>query len=292
VSIREAAQATFARVDEVRSLAPAQRGSWLAALRAFEARLHWHCHFIQKLEDEPALELRNQHRAYDALRTETIDIALFDAWARGETGFPFVDACMRALVQAGWINFRMRAMLASFAAYHLWLHWREPALHLARLFVDYEPGIHFPQMQLQSGTTGINTPRIYNPVKQSHDQDPDGEFIRRFVPELAGVPTASIHEPWTMPQTVQDRSGCRIGATYPAPIVDHLAAARQARERIWAVRRGAAYRAEADAIQDRHGSRKSGLPPSNPSKRRGARRAQLDFGLKDDNASPAPRSSH
>jgi len=72
----------------------------------------------------------------------------------------FVDACMRALIQTGWINFRMRAMLVSFSSYHLWLHWREPGLHLARVFTDYEPGIHWSQVQMQSGTTGINTLRI------------------------------------------------------------------------------------------------------------------------------------
>jgi deoxyribodipyrimidine photo-lyase len=132
-------------------------------------------------------------------------------------------------------------------------------------------------MQMQSGTTGINTPRIYNPVKQSRDQDPDGTFIRRFVPELAGVPAAHLHEPWIMPGDVQRAAGCIIGRDYPAPVVDHLAAAREARQRIWAVRRGEAYRRAADAIQERHGSRKSGLPPSNPSRRRRGAVDQLDL---------------
>jgi deoxyribodipyrimidine photo-lyase len=277
VSMREAAQACRRRLDEVRGLPPERRGTWLAALRAFEGRLHWHCHFMQKLEDQPSLEVANQHPAYDGLREDAFDAERFDGWAEGRTGYPFVDACMRSLMETGWINFRMRAMLASFSAYQLWLHWRRPALHLARLFVDYEPGIHYPQMQMQSGTTGINTPRIYNPVKQSRDQDPDGTFIRRFVPELAGVPAAHLHEPWIMPGDVQRAAGCIIGRDYPAPVVDHLAAAREARQRIWAVRRGEAYRRAADAIQERHGSRKSGLPPSNPSRRRRGAVDQLDL---------------
>jgi deoxyribodipyrimidine photo-lyase len=80
---------------------------------------------------------------------------------------------MRALVQTGWLNFLMRAMLVAIASWQLWLHWRQPALHLARCFTDYEPGIHYSQVQMQAGVTGINIPRMYSPVKQSQDQDPD-----------------------------------------------------------------------------------------------------------------------
>ncbi len=89
-------------------------------------------------------------------------------------GYPFLDACMRSLRATGWLNFRMRAMVMSFASYNLWLPWRATGLHLARMFTDYEPGIHWSQVQMQSGTTGINTIRIYNVVKQGYDQDPRG----------------------------------------------------------------------------------------------------------------------
>ena len=268
VSIREAAQAARTRLDAVRSLSPAERGTWPAALSAFVGRLHWHCHFIQKLESEPRLEVENQHRAYDGLRPEAPDPHILGAWSRGETGWPFLDACMRALAATGWINFRMRAMLMAVSSYQLWQPWRPASLHLARLFTDYEPGIHYPQSQMQSGTTGINTVRIYNPIKQSRDQDPDGRFIRRWVPALACVADRFVHEPWRMDTAEQRRTGCVIGADYPAPIVDHVAAAKTARTKVWSVRRGDGYRAEAGAIQERHGSRKSGLPPSNPSRRK------------------------
>lgn len=266
LSIRELVQATRHRREQVAALAQSsgQRSTWPKALSAFEGRLHWHCHFMQKLESEPRIEFENMHRACDGLRDPIPDGERLDAWRRGQTGFPFVDACMRALIHTGWINFRMRAMLVSFSAYHLWLHWREPGLHLARVFTDYEPGIHWSQVQMQSGTTGINTLRIYNPVKQSQDQDPNGHFIRRWVPELDAVPDARIHTPWTMSRAEQDACGCLIGRDYPAPILDHEAAAREARRRMGAIRRTAESRAESRTIFETHGSRRRSDGSSGP----------------------------
>jgi deoxyribodipyrimidine photo-lyase len=254
--MREAVQATRLRARQVAALPAGERGTWGRALAAFEGRLHWHCHFIQKLEGAPRIEHQNMQRACDGLRDPVPDRERLAAWCAGRTGFPFVDACMRALTASGWINFRMRAMLMAFASYHLWLHWREPGLHLARLFTDYEPGIHWSQAQMQSGTTGINSLRIYNPVKQSQDQDPEGRFIRRWVPELGRVADAFIHAPWTMTPAEQEACGVRIGRDYPPPLVDHLAAAREARQRLGAVRRQGAARAEGRAIYRDHGSRR------------------------------------
>ena len=254
--MRNVAQTTWQRQRELKQIGGKGVSQWRGSLISFTGRLHWHCHFMQKLEDEPRLEFENLHRAYDTLRTPAeTDAARLNAWQNGETGLPFVDACMRYLAATGWLNFRMRAMLMATASYHLWLNWRAPGLHLARQFTDYEPGIHWPQTQMQSGTTGINTVRIYNPIKQGHDQDPDGSFVRCWVPELAGIEGSAIHEPWKSPL-----AGSLLDKTYPLPIVDHMEAAREARQKIYGTRKGPEFRQAAKAIQTKHGSRKSGIP--------------------------------
>ena len=262
LSVRQAHQATAARQQQLRDAKAAGEdvdGRWLQSLSSFQGRLRWHCHFTQKLEDEPRIEFENMNRAYDGLRGETegqFDEEWFAAWTEGRTGYPFVDAVMRSLHATGWTNFRMRAMLVSFSSYHLWLHWRRPAVYLARQFLDYEPGIHYPQHQMQSGVTGINTVRIYSPAKQLRDQDPEGVFTRQYVPELARVPLKYLAEPHTMPADVQREAGCVIGEDYPAPVVDHREAYALARSRVSAFRRREDVRAEADAVLKKHGSRR------------------------------------
>ena len=254
LSLREIVKATEVRRRALRE--QGDRTGWQRALSAFSQRLRWHCHFIQKLESQPRLEFENMARFYDGMREDHFDSLRYQAWCRGETGFPLVDACMRSLTVTGWLNFRMRAMLMAFAAYHLWLHWREPALHLARMFSDYEPGIHYCQVQMQSGVTGINTVRVYNPVKQSMDQDPDGEFIRRWLPELAVVPGDWIHQPWLMSAAQQQKAGLCIGKHYPSPVVEHLAAAKAAREAVWARRQSPEAQRESRQVQQQLGSRR------------------------------------
>jgi len=261
LSLREVHQRTRARQSEVKALA--EPGAWRGSLRSFAGRLHWHCHFMQKLEDEPRLEFDNLHPAFDGLRPTEPDALRLAAWCAGETGLPFLDACMRALNAGGWMNFRMRAMLVATASYHLWLPWRASGEHLARSFTDYEPGIHWSQVQMQSGTTGINTMRVYNPVKQGYDQDPDGVFVRRWLPELAAVPDGYLHEPWRWPEA--DRVLDRV---YPRPIVDHLEAAKLARQRLAAVRRSDGFREQAETIARRHGSRRPGRERGRESRRR------------------------
>ncbi|WP_291206322.1 deoxyribodipyrimidine photo-lyase [Hyphomonas sp.] len=272
ISLREAWQAA----RRARDLHAGQRDELFAAsIDSFISRLHWHCHFIQKLEDQTSLESRNLHPAYDGLRPrpEANDPRL-EAWLEGRTGFPFLDACMRSLKATGWLNFRMRAMAMGFAAHHLWLDWKVPAERLAARFTDFEPGIHYAQAQMQSATTGTNTPRIYNPVKQSRDQDPDGVFIRRWVPELAQLPGVFLHAPWEAAPEILSAAGIVLGQTYPMRMVDHMAAADQARTRIAAVRRSPGHAHAADDIQSRHGSRRAGLAPTSQRRRAATRRTE------------------
>lgn len=265
LSVREVAQSTWARQRELKAAPRKGQGTWRGSMTSFSARLHWHCHFIQKLEDDPRIEFENFHRGYNGIRPSEPDAARLDAWAKGETGLPFVDACMRYLNATGWLNFRMRAMVMATASYHLWLDWRAPGERLAQMFTDYEPGIHWSQVQMQSGTTGINTVRIYNPVKQGLDQDPDGIFTRRWLPELRDIPDQHLQEPWKA-----ENASAVLGRSYPEPIVDHLQAAKHARERIWAVRKGDKFRKEADAVFLKHGSRKANRDRRPNAKSRGA----------------------
>jgi len=226
------------------------------SLRSFRNRLAWHCHFIQKLYDEPEIEYQNMNRAYDGIRENDFNDQYHQAWKDGLTGYPFVDACMRYLKSNGWINFRMRAMLVSFASYQLWLDWKKTSKHLARLFTDYEPGIHYSQFQMQSGTTGINTIRIYNPIKQSTDQDPEGEFIKKWVPELKEIPNKLVHEPWKLTYIDQKSLGFEIGKHYPNPIVDHHSSSKIARDKIWMVKKTEEAKFNAKKILEKHASAK------------------------------------
>ena len=211
-------------------------------LYSFKKRLHWHCHFIQKLDTQPSLQHQSMHPDCDILRPEA-DNELIEKWMTGNTGFPFVDACMLYLKKYGWINFRMRAMLMSFASYNLWQPWQKTSPLLASTFTDYEPGIHICQVQMQSGVTGINLPRIYSVVKQSLDQDPNASWIKEQIPDLKNIDKAKIHS-------------AELGELYKEKIVDIKSSAKKARELIWQIRGNADFKKKARAVYELHGSRK------------------------------------
>ncbi|MDQ7732634.1 FAD-binding domain-containing protein [Halomonas sp. SpR1] len=233
----------------------AAESQWARSLRAFTSRLYWHCHFIQKLESEPSIEHQTLHPALRGLRQRDPEHPNLIAWKHGQTGMPLVDACMRSLIATGWINFRMRAMLISYATFNLGLHWYEPALHLARLFTDYEPGIHYPQVQMQAGATGTNALRVYNPIKQAEDNDPDGEFVARWVPELAPLPLEWRAKPWTLPESLQKRFGFQPGEHYPLPN-DFEAEARHWKKMLYELRRTPEARESSQAIVDKLASQR------------------------------------
>jgi deoxyribodipyrimidine photo-lyase len=207
---------------------------------------------MQKFEDECRMEFENVNKAFDQI-VKPRNPELIKAWQEGRTGVPIVDACMRSLVATGYLNFRMRAMVVSFFVFNLWQDWRE--LHfLARQFLDYEPGIHYPQLQMQSGVTGINTVRIYNPIKNSMEHDCDGLFIKQWVPELKQIPASLIHQPWKLSSIEQEMYQCSIGQDYPAPIVDLEASRKYASDIIWSFRKSPAVKKEGRRILQKHTS--------------------------------------
>jgi deoxyribodipyrimidine photo-lyase len=247
LSLRQVVQAS--RGDAVRP--PNEGGPLKEDLRSFQSRLFWRSHFIQKFEMECRYETGCLNRGYESVpRTPRPDWVM--AWAEGRTGFPMVDAAMRCLAATGWINFRLRALLVSFLTHHLFQDWRAGAPHLARLFLDFEPGIHYPQFQMQAGVTGTNTIRIYNPVKQSLELDPAGEFIARWVPEIAPLPTPWRHEPWRTPPLEAAMAGVDLNAAYPPRLVDHEGAARHARDLLWGWRDRPEVRSENRRIERMH----------------------------------------
>lgn len=237
-----------------RLLADWQRPGWRRPLSALSSRLHWHCHFMQKFESECVMQFRPVNRGYADFPWRTGQQADQDysAWEQGKTGYPLVDACMRCLQDTGYINFRMRAMLVSFLCHQLLLDWRRGVEHLARLFLDFEPGIHYPQFQMQAGVTGTNTIRIYNPVKQSQEQDPTGEFIRQWCPELIELPDELIHTPWQITPMETQLYGVKLGQDYPWPVVDLQQSSKQARDGLWAWRKNTAVKQENQRILRRH----------------------------------------
>ncbi|MBC5862797.1 cryptochrome/deoxyribodipyrimidine photo-lyase family protein [Flavobacterium turcicum] len=198
-------------------------------LNLYSNRLMCQGSFVQSFENKDNIEFEDVNKFFSGIK-KNIDQQSFERWCNGQTGYPLADASMRCLAKTGFVNFRMRAFLISFLTHHLFQDWKEGAKHLAKLFLDFEPGIHFSQMQLQSGMGSHQIVRVYNPVKQSQDHDPKGIFIKQWIPELANCDEADIHEPWKMSLLQQQFCGVIIGEDYPFPIVDAIKTGKEARE--------------------------------------------------------------
>ena len=243
---------TYQKLD---TLNEADYQGWKRALSAMVSRLHWHCHFIQKFESECAMELRPVNHAYKAYPYESDEDVVktrLTAWQTGTTGIPIVDANMRAVIATGYINFRMRAMLVSVLSHHFNLDWRLGVKHLAAQFLDFEPGIHYPQFQMQAGVTGTNTIRLYNPIKQSQEKDPQGRFIKQWVHELREYPDDMVHTPWAISPMEKQLFGIDEAGEYPTPVVDIEEAAKTARDRLWSFQKRTDVAKDARRILKRH----------------------------------------
>jgi deoxyribodipyrimidine photo-lyase len=196
----------------------------------FTSRLFWNRHYRQKLADWPDATERSINPVFRSLHRQNHDPDLVAAWREGRTGFPMVDAAMRALVETGFINFRMRSLVATFYSYVLREWWKPGADFLYSHLIDADPGINYEQWQAQAGLVGVHPIRVYNPAKQAREYDPDGEFVRRYVPELAPLPDEHLPRPEKTPLAVQQECGVEVGEDYPYPIVDYEHRASEARD--------------------------------------------------------------
>jgi deoxyribodipyrimidine photo-lyase len=212
-----------------------------AGISAWEGELIWRDFYVQVLYHHPHV-LRGAFRAeYDRLEWEN-DEGLFAAWAEGRTGYPLVDAAMRQLRAEGWMHNRARMVVASFLTKDLLIDWRWGERHFMRLLLDGDPAANNGGWQWAAGTGTDAQPyfRIFNPASQGKKFDPEGAYVRRYVPELANVPNRYVHEPHLMGPAEQLRADVQVGRDYPRPIVDHKVQRQRALELYGRVRRAEA----------------------------------------------------
>ena len=224
--------------------------------KMFTDRLHWNLNFSQKIEDNPDLFKQSVNPVFRDLYRDKRDEEKVKAWKQGKTGYPLVDASMRALVETGWINFRMRAMCATFFSYILKQWWKEGADFYYKHLIDADVAINYYQWQMHSGLVGVHKHRIYNPTKQIRDNDPEGKFIKKYVPELRSLSPEQIVKPWEMSENEQKNTGVKIGRNYPKPIVDHRTESRKA-QKFFKAKKGSAHA----AFKDDEVWRKASLSP-------------------------------
>jgi deoxyribodipyrimidine photo-lyase len=216
---------------------------------AMQSRLFWNLHYQQKLLDWPGW--MDEAVNPELRQMGTLDDNKWTCFKKGLTGYPMVDAAVRQLTNTGWLNFRNRAMLASFQSDLLNLPWKIGADWMYYHLIDADPGINYTQWQNQASRVGVNLYRIYNPRKQVRDSDTATEWIREWVPELRGFPEEHLHRPEKAPLSVQQTAGIRIGEDYPHPVVEYEAARIRARNRYESRERDAANALENPTIRKR-----------------------------------------
>jgi len=189
---------------------------------AFVRQLAWRDWYAHLLWESPALVERSMRPEFDRIRWEN-DPADITAWREGRTGYPLVDAGMRQLASTGWMHNRVRMATASFLVKDLLVDWRIGERWFRRLLVDGDMAQNAGNWQWVAGTGPDAAPyfRVFNPVRQSEKFDPDGAYIRAFVPELADMGAPWVHKPWTAPAERLQSGGITLGGSYPYPIVDH-----------------------------------------------------------------------
>jgi deoxyribodipyrimidine photo-lyase len=217
------------------------------SIDAFISRLRWQSHFVQKFEMDYTMEEESINKGFQKLKKQ-VSIEYQIAWKTGNTGFPLIDAAMRCLNETGYLNFRMRALVVSFFTHNLWQPWQDASTHLSQMFLDFEPGIHFPQLQMQAGETGTNTIRTYNPIKNSLEHDPEAAFIKKWVPELKDLEIPFCHEPYLMTELDQVFNNFKLGENYPYPIVDIKETRKTASDTLWNMRKNNMVKNESKRI--------------------------------------------
>lgn len=213
------------------ALTNAQNDEAAAGAGAWRDELIWRDFYIHVLYHFPEVRKHSFRERYRQLPWRH-DKKQLEAWQNGYTGYPVVDASMRQMAHSGWMHNRGRMIVASFLSKHLLLPWQWGEKWFMQQLIDGDPAANNGGWQWAAGTGTDAAPyfRIFNPVAQGKKHDPQGDYVRRWLPELARVPVRYLHSPWQMPSQVQREAQCRIGEDYPEPIVQHKPARERALE--------------------------------------------------------------